>query len=77
MLGRKIIAFVVTDAPLTEVRFAAAAHDFSLVVEPAPDSCRYDVILADDVTPRPNLARTLRMELSRLWPGTVVSERGS
>jgi hypothetical protein len=78
----KIMAVVVTEAPLVEVRFAAAAHDFNFVVELAPEQLpartararRYEVALADGAAPRPELARTLREQLLSLWPGTIVYE---
>jgi len=83
VLAPKIMAIVVTEAPLDEVRFAAAAHDFSFTVELAEvqrqagsGSARlYDVILANDTVPRPNVERTLRAELCSLWPGTIVYEK--
>ena len=82
MPSPKVMAVVVTEAPLDEVRAAAAAHDFSLAVEPAdephaagaPSARRYEVILANGTVPRPNVARTLLAELSSLWPATIIDE---
>ena len=79
MPALKIMALVVTEAPLDEVRAAVAAHDFSLAVNPAAEhpvpaasACCYEVVLANGTLPRPNVARTLRSELGILWPGTIV-----
>jgi hypothetical protein len=79
MRAQKITAVVVTQAPPTEVRFAAAAHDFCFAVEPAAAqypvgtaSARcYQGVLANGAVPRPNIARTVLAELS-LWSGTIV-----
>ena len=79
MPAPKVMAVVVTEAPLDEVRAAVAAHDFSLSVKPAAGhpvptaiGCCYEVVLANGSLPRPNVARTLRSELGILWPGTIV-----
>ena len=80
MHAPKLMAVVVTEAPLDEVRLAAAAHDFSFEVEPADvqypvgNGHLYEVLHSNDAEPRPNVARTLRAELGGLWPGTIVCE---
>jgi hypothetical protein len=80
MRAQRIMAVVVTEAPLDEVRAAAAAHDFSFEISPAkvqyPAATAiarcYEVLLAPGTVPRPNIALTLLAELSSLWPGTIV-----
>ena len=79
MHASKIMAVVVTEAPLDEVRAAAAAHDFSFAIEPAaehsgaaPGAHCYEVILANGAVPRPGVARTLLAELRGLYPETIV-----
>jgi len=80
MRAPNVMAIVVTEAPLIEGRFAAAAHDFNFAVDPAAEKypggaanarC-YEVVLANGAMPRPELARTLRTELGSLYPETIV-----
>ena len=79
MRAPKVMAVVVTEAPLDEVRAAVASHDLSFEVEQTQVQYSdggghlYEVIHANGTEPRPDVARTLREEL-RLWPGTIVCE---
>jgi hypothetical protein len=84
MRAPNVMAIVVTEAPLSEVRFAAAAHDFNFAVEPAAENypggaatarCYEVILLADGAPPRPDVARTLRTELCSLYPGTIVYDQ--